>query len=98
MVSERDRDGVLHEFWEPKHEKVFYRPGFKFPPKHWLLICLDGVPLEVMQRFWDRGHFRKFYRPTAVLSVFPSENETAPTDALPAPPVPGDEQLCFDSS
>ena len=95
-ANDRDGDGVWDEFWEPKSEKVFFRPGFKLPPKRWLVICLDGVPLEVMQRVWDCGHFREFYRPTAVVSAFPSDSETALTDALHAPPVPGYEQLYFD--
>jgi len=95
-ATDLDRDGVWDEFRTPINNGYFARPGYKSPPKRWLVICLDGVPLEVMHRFWDRGHFREFYRPTVVVSVFPSDSETALTDALHAPPVPGYEQLYFD--
>ena len=95
-TNDHNGDGAYDEFWTPKREEIFFRPGFKAPPKRWLVICLDGVPLEVMQRMWDRGHFREFYRPTAVVSTYPSDSETALTDVLHAPPVPGYEQLYFD--
>ncbi len=97
-AADVDRDGVWDQFRTLHYNSSFARPGWKSPPKRWLVICLDGVPLGVMQRFWDRGHFREFYRPTAVVSVFPSDSETALTDALHAPPVPGYEQLYFDRS
>jgi len=74
----------------------FVRPGLLAQPKRWLVICLDGVPLDVMQNLWDRGHFREFLRPTAVVSVFPSDSQTALTAVLHAAPPPGYEDLYFD--
>jgi len=95
-ARDADGDGVWDEFRVPEGDAQFMRPGYKSQPKRWLVICLDGVPLEVMQRMWDRGHFREFYRPTVVVSTYPSDSETALTDVLHAPPVPGYEQLYFD--
>jgi hypothetical protein len=60
------------------------------------MVCLDGMPLAEMQSLWDRGHFREFFRPTAVVSTFPSDTETALTEAMHAAPVPGYEHLYFD--
>jgi hypothetical protein len=65
-------------------------------PKRWLVICLDGVPLSVMQSLWDRGHFHEFSRPGAVISSLPSDTETAMTEALHTKPAPGYEQGYFD--
>lgn len=65
-------------------------------PKRWLVICLDGVPLSVMQSLWDRGHFRDFSRPGAVISSLPSDTETAMTEVLHAKPAPGYEQGYYD--
>jgi hypothetical protein len=65
-------------------------------PKRWLVICLDGVPLATMQSLWDRGRFREFSRPTAAVSSFPSDTETALTEALHAAPVPGYEHSYYD--
>jgi hypothetical protein len=65
-------------------------------PKRWLVVCLDGVPLATMQSLWDRGHFRDFSRPTAAVSSFPSDTETALTEALHAAPVPGYEHSYYD--
>ena len=73
----------------------FTRPGLRTPPKRWLVVCLDGVPLGEMQSLWDRGHFREFFRPTATVSTFPSDTETAMTEVLHAKPVPGYEHVYF---
>lgn len=91
-----DGDGVMDEFETPRGN--FARPGLRREPKHWLVICLDGVPLGVLQSLWDRGHFREFYRPSAVVSVFPSDSETALTTVLYAAPPPGYEHRYFDRS
>jgi hypothetical protein len=65
-------------------------------PKRWLIICLDGVPLSIMQSLWNRGHFHEFAAPTAVVSTFPSDTETALTEALHAMPAPGYEHDYYD--
>jgi hypothetical protein len=87
-------DGVIDQFETPQGN--FVRPGLRAEPKRWLVICLDGVPLRLLQDLWDRGHFREFHRPTAVVSVFPSDSEAALTAVLRAEPPPGYEHLYFD--
>lgn len=88
--------GTMDEFETPQGN--FVRPGLQGPPKRWLIICLDGVPLGVMQDLWDRGHFREFLRPTALVSVYPSDSEAALTAALHAAPPRGYEHLYYDRS
>ena len=87
-------DGVMDEFDTPAGK--FARPGLRAEPKRWLVICLDGVPLRVLQDLWDCGHFREFFRPTAAVSVFPSDSEAALTTVLHAAPPPGYEHRYFD--
>ena len=89
-----DGDGVLGEFHTPAGD--FLRPGLRSEPRRWLVVCLDGVPLELMQNLWDRGHFREFYRPTAAISTLPSDSEAALTAALHAAPGHGYEHRYFD--
>lgn len=91
-----DGDGVLDRFATPEGE--WTRPGFaaSAPPERWLVICIDAVPLAVMQELWDRGHFREFHRPSALVSTFPSDSEVAIAEALHAPPGPGYEHQYFD--
>jgi len=67
-------------------------------PKRWLIICLDGVPLSIMQSLWNSGHFHEFAAPTAVVSSLPSDTETALTEALHAMPAPGYEHDYYDRS
>lgn len=89
-----DGDGTWDEFTTLRDQ--FTRPGLRRPPKRWLVVCLDGVPLGEMQSLWDRGHFREFFRPTATVSTLPSDTETAMTEVLHAKPVPGYEHVYFD--
>jgi hypothetical protein len=93
-LQDLDGDGVLDEFRTPDGD--FARPGLRGEPKRWLVICLDGVPLNVLESLWDRGHFREFYRPAEVISTLPSDSEAALTDILHTTPVPGYEQRYFD--
>jgi hypothetical protein len=88
-----DGDGTWDEFTTLRDN--FTRPGLRTPPKRWLVVCLDGVPLGEMQSLWDRGHFREFFRPTATVSTLPSDTETAMTEVLHAKPVPGYEHVYF---
>ena len=71
-------------------------PGASVAPKRWLIVCLDGVPLSMVQSLWNRGHFHEFFAPTAVVSTFPSDTETALTEALHAMPAPGYEHDYYD--
>ena len=91
---ETPASGTMDWFETPRG--VFARAGLEVQPKRWLAICLDGVPLGVMQSLWDRGHFREFLRPTAVVSVLPSDSEVALTALLHTDPPPGYEHLYFD--
>jgi hypothetical protein len=90
-----DGSGVMDEFDTPTGR--FFRPDRAHPPKRWLIICLDGVPLRLMDQLWNEGRFREFYRPSAVTSVFPSDSEAALTAALHTRPVPGYEPFYFDT-
>jgi len=89
-----DGDGTWDEF--TTLQDTFTRPGLRTPPKRWLVVCVDGVPVGEMQSMWDRGHFREFFRPTATVSTLPSDTETAMTEVLHAAPVPGYEHIYFD--
>jgi hypothetical protein len=93
-ARDTDGDGTWDEF--TNLQGTFSRPGVRTPPKRWLVVCLDGVPLGEMQSLWDRGHFREFFRPTATISTLPSDTETAMTEVLHAEPVPGYEHVYFD--
>ena len=43
-AGDTNGDGVMDEFHTP--EGVFQRPGLRSEPKRWLVVCLDGVPLD----------------------------------------------------
>jgi hypothetical protein len=92
-ARDTDGDGTWDEFSTP--EGAFARPTSS-SPKRWLVVCLDGVPVTVMQSLWDSGHFREFFRPTATVSTLPSDTEMALTTALHAGSVPGYEDRYFD--
>lgn len=87
-------DGTMDRFATPAGE--WLRPGLTGAPRRWLVICIDAAPFAVMAALWERGHFREFHRPSAVVSAFPSDSETAITEALHTPPVPGYEHQYFD--
>jgi hypothetical protein len=94
IATDTNGDGTWDEFTTPGG--TFVRPGLGTPPARWLVVCLDGMPLAAMQALWDRGHFREFFRPSATISTLPSDTETALTEVLHAPPVPGYEHRYFD--
>jgi hypothetical protein len=94
VARDVDADGTMDAFETPQGN--FLRPDASRPPRRWLVVCLDGVPLEEMRRLWERGHLREFYAPSVVVSTFPSYSETALTQAIHADPVPGYEHLYFD--
>lgn len=74
----------------------FTRPQADDPEARWLVICLDGVPYQEMLALWEEGYFREFFRPTPLIAPFPSDSESALTDAFHADPVPGYEHRYFD--
>lgn len=61
-----------------------------------LLLCLDGVPHEVMQGAKSRGLFEAFGAPSRLLSPFPTLTNVALSKMLGATPPLGYESLYFD--
>jgi hypothetical protein len=61
-----------------------------------LLLCLDGVPHEVMEGAKGRGLFASFGTPSRLLSPFPTLTNVALSRMLGATPPLGYESLYFD--
>jgi hypothetical protein len=61
-----------------------------------LLLCLDGVPHEVVSAAKARGLFEDFGRPARLLSPFPTLTNVALAQMLGATPPAGYESLYFD--
>ena len=61
-----------------------------------LLLCLDGVPFEVVREAKSRGMFDNFREPARLLSPFPTLTNVALADMLGATPPQGYESLYFD--
>src|ERR687883_384639 len=61
-----------------------------------LLLCLDGVPLEIMRAAQARGLFAGFNEPSALLSPFPTMTNIALATMLGASAPLGYESLYFD--
>jgi hypothetical protein len=61
-----------------------------------LLLCLDGVPHEVMDAAKSRGLFASFGAPSRLLSPFPTLTNVALSKMLGATPPLGYESLYFD--
>jgi hypothetical protein len=61
-----------------------------------LLLCLDGVPLEVIGAAKSRGLFDNFGEPARLLSPFPTLTNVALSQMLGATPPLGYESLYFD--
>src|SRR5215204_625239 len=61
-----------------------------------LLLCLDGVPFEVVREAKSRGMFDNFGEPTRLLSPFPTLTNVALAEMLGATPPNGYESLYFD--
>lgn len=61
-----------------------------------LLLCLDGVPLEVMKAAQGRGLFDNFQSPSRLLSPFPTMTNIALSTMLRASAPLGYESLYFD--
>jgi hypothetical protein len=61
-----------------------------------LLLCLDGVPFEVMRAAKSRGMFDNFEEPARLLSPFPTLTNVALAEMLGATPPNGYESLYFD--
>lgn len=61
-----------------------------------LLLCLDGVPHELIRVAKSRGLFEFFNEPTRLLSPFPTMTNVALSAMLSATPPAGYESLYFD--
>jgi hypothetical protein len=61
-----------------------------------LLLCLDGVPFEVVTEAKSRGLFDNFDDPARLLSPFPTLTNVALAEMLGATPPNGYESLYFD--
>ena len=63
-----------------------------------LLLCLDGVPLEVIRAAKSRGLFSNFGEPSGLLSPFPTLTNVALSAMLGATAPLGYESLYFDKN
>jgi len=63
-----------------------------------LLLCLDGVPHEVIETARRRGLFDSFGAPSRLLSPFPTMTNIALSSMLGATPPLGYESLYFDKT
>ena len=70
------------------------RPGNTRPRR--LLLCLDGVPHELIEVARNRGLFETFGAPTRLLSPFPTMTNVALSAMFRATPPAGYESLYFD--
>jgi len=70
-------------------------PGSSRPRR--LLLCLDGVPHELVIEARERGLFEKFQSPSRLLSPFPTLTNVALSAMLRATPPNGYESLYFDT-
>lgn len=61
-----------------------------------LLLCLDGVPFEIIRRARERGLFERFNDPACLLSPFPTMTNIALSTMLGATAPLGYESLYFD--
>ena len=71
-------------------------PGQTRPRR--LLLCLDGVPHEVIETARQRGLFDSFGAPSRLLSPFPTMTNIALSAMLGATPPLGYESLYFDKT
>ncbi|HEV7860921.1 MAG TPA: alkaline phosphatase family protein [Pyrinomonadaceae bacterium] len=69
-------------------------PGRTRPRR--LLLCLDGVPFEMIKAARERGLFDHFEAPSRLLSPFPTMTNIALSTMLGATPPNGYESLYFD--
>ncbi len=66
------------------------------PANKHLVVCLDGVPFELIEDLWRQGYFHEFHPPSKLISTFPSDSELALATVLKSPPVQGYENRYFD--
>ncbi|GBC81185.1 hypothetical protein HRbin10_00291 [bacterium HR10] len=99
VLQDADGDGRADRFLffrAGKLEHVVARSVSTGEPTRHLVLCLDGVPFEIMAALWREGHFREFFPPQRVISTFPADSDVALSALLHAPPSPGYENRYFD--
>jgi hypothetical protein len=77
-------------------KQVIERAGLTRPRR--LLLCLDGVPFEVLKAAKDQGLFDIFSEPSRLLSPFPTMTNVALSRMLGATAPLGYESLYFDKT
>lgn len=80
----------------PELTADFFRPNGVSEGGRHLVLCLDGVPYEVIRDLWNQGFFHEFHAPSKLISTFPADSELALATVLRAPPVRGYENRYFD--
>ena len=75
-------------------EKISGGAGVSRPRR--LLLCLDGVPFELVKAARERGLFAAFGEPSRLLSPFPTLTNVALSEMLGASAPNGYESLYFD--
>jgi hypothetical protein len=75
-------------------QESIHGPGRTRPRR--LLLCLDGVPFEMIKAARERGLFDRFEAPSRLLSPFPTMTNIALSTMLGATPPNGYESLYFD--
>ena len=78
-------------------DKAFHTTAAKTRPRR-LLLCLDGVPCELIQKAKDRGMFAGFGTPARLLSPFPTLTNVALSAMFGASAPMGYESLYFDKA
>ncbi|MFQ5818030.1 MAG: hypothetical protein ACE5H2_08780 [Terriglobia bacterium] len=96
VAEDADGDGTIDRVYpEGAPARGFRRPAPGDANSRWLIVCLDGVPYAELKALWNEGYFREFFSPSESIAPFPSDSETALTDAFHADPAPGYEHLYF---
>ncbi|HEV2705639.1 MAG TPA: alkaline phosphatase family protein [Pyrinomonadaceae bacterium] len=85
-----------HEELPPQTDAELRRLAARQTRPRRLLLCLDGVPLEVINAAKTRGLFDNFGEPARLLSPFPTLTNVALSQMLGATPPLGYESLYFD--
>jgi hypothetical protein len=97
----------LDEDFDGRIEKFLYLTGDRIEnktssrsssnqPKRRLILCVDGVPFEIMNALWRQRAFREFFAPKRLISTFPADTDVALATLLQAPKVRGYENRYFD--
>jgi len=100
---QRLHDGYKDRLYFPRTaggapNAVVVRPAADPRQQALLLVLLDGVAYDRMDRLWEAGHFRLFHHPACVVSTFPTLTDPAYDAFFGCGPTPGYEAGYFDRS